>query len=173
MPKRAYPFLNRDLSWLSFNARVLQEAEDPGVPLLERLRFLGIFSNNRDEFFRVRVANVRRMARFGKKGREILGMDPVVLLERIQLITLAQQKKFDKLYIQLLRELEKQKIFMVDERQLTNEEGAFVRKYFREQVHPQLAPIMIETAPKFPYLKDASWYCRVPGISTGSYYSKM
>ena len=161
MPKRTYPFLNRDLSWLSFNARVLQEAEDPGVPLLERLRFLGIFSSNRDEFFRVRVANVRRMARFGKKGREILGMDPVVLLEKIQLITLAQQKKFDKLYIQLLRELEKQKIFMVDERQLTKDEGAFVRQYFREQVHPHLVPIMIETAPKFPYLKDKSIYLAI------------
>jgi polyphosphate kinase len=161
MPKREHPFINRDLSWLSFNARVLQEAEDPSVPLLERLRFLGIFSNNRDEFFRVRVANIRRMARFGKKGREILGMDPVVLLERIQQITLTQQKKFDKLYIQLLRELEKHKIFMVDERQLSDSEGAFVRRYFREQVHPHLVPIMIETAPKFPYLKDKSIYLAI------------
>ncbi|MBP6657324.1 MAG: polyphosphate kinase 1, partial [Bacteroidia bacterium] len=71
MKKKDSTLINRDLSWLSFNARVLQEAEDDTVPLIERLRFLGIFSNNRDEFFKVRVATIRRMMKFGKRGKEI------------------------------------------------------------------------------------------------------
>ena len=76
MSKKDFEFINRDLSWLLFNARVLQEAQDPSVPLLERLRFLGIFSNNRDEFFRVRIATIRRMLELGKKAKEIVGKDP-------------------------------------------------------------------------------------------------
>ena len=78
------PLINRDVSWLSFNARVLQEAEDSTVPLVERIRFLGIFSNNRDEFFRVRVATIRRMTKFGKKAKNLLGADPDELLEEIR-----------------------------------------------------------------------------------------
>ena len=81
MKHKKIPLVNRDISWLSFNARVLQEAEDKSVPLLERIRFLGIFSNNRDEFFRVRVATIRRMLKWGKKGKEILGVDPGKLLD--------------------------------------------------------------------------------------------
>src|SRR5438105_9275992 len=92
MAKKEIELIDRDLSWLSFNARVLQEAEDKSVPLLERIKFLGIFSNNRDEFFRVRVATIRRMALFGKKGKELLGSDPDKLLEKIQKVVMRQQK---------------------------------------------------------------------------------
>ena len=122
--------INRDLSWLSFNARVLQEAEDTGVPLLERLRFLGIFSNNLDEFFRVRVATIRRMKKVGKKGKQIIGVDPSKLYEKIQKTVIQQQEKFGSLYNGIVKELEKENIFIVDEKKLTKEHQIFVKEYF-------------------------------------------
>ena len=85
MTLKKFDTLNRELSWLSFNERVLQEAEDKNVPLVERIKFLGIFSSNRDEFFRVRVATVKRMIGAGKKGKAVLGEDPDILLGKIVL----------------------------------------------------------------------------------------
>lgn len=152
------PLINRDLSWLSFNARVLQEAEDPSVPLIERIRFLGIFSNNRDEFFRVRVATIRRMVKWPHKGKQMFGEFPNVLLENIQKIVIRQQKKFEKIYESILGELKKENIFLVNEKQLSKSHQQFVRSYFHDQVYPFLVPIMLESAPKFPYLKDKSTY---------------
>src|SRR4051812_45226055 len=136
--------INRDLSWLSFNERVLQEAGDPSVPLLERIRFLGIYSNNRDEFFRVRVATIRRMIKFGKKAKVILGADPVKLLEHIQETVLEQQQIFERLYSEIITELKKEKIFIVDEKKLNRQQQAFVRDYFEDSVSPYLIPIMID-----------------------------
>ncbi len=161
MSKKKVPLVNRDISWLSFNARVLQEAEDTNVPLLERIRFLGIYSNNRDEFFRVRVATIRRMTKLGKKAKDLLGADPDELLEQIQRIIIRQQEKFETIYQGLLRDLEKENIFIINEKQLTVEEGKFVREYFHDNVFPFLVPIMIDTAPKFPYLKDKSIYLAI------------
>jgi len=161
MSKKKVPLINRDISWLSFNARVLQEADDPNVPLIERLRFLGIFSNNRDEFFRVRVATIRRMAKWPNKAKAALGEDPDVLLEQIQKIVLRQQKKFDLMYESILRELKKENILFVNEKQLSEEQGVFVRSYFHEHIYPFLFPIIIDTAPRFPYLKDKSSYLTI------------
>src|SRR5438105_14199290 len=98
MKKKNLELIDRDLSWLSFNARVLQEAEDPNVPLLERIRFLGIYSNNRDEFFKVRVATIRRMTKLGKRAKDLLGADPDELLDRIQKIVIRQQAKSESIY---------------------------------------------------------------------------
>lgn len=161
MGRKNVELIDRDLSWLSFNARVLQEAEDSSVPLLERLRFLGIFSSNRDEFFRVRVATIRRMTKWGKKGKDLLGTDPEELLEKIQKIVVAQQKKFEKVYSEILLELEKENISIINEQQLTKEQGVFVRNYFHETVYQFLVPIMIDSSPKFPYLKDKSIYLAI------------
>src|SRR5437868_1879025 len=135
------PLINRDISWLSFNARVLQEAEDVTVPLIERIRFLGIFSNNRDEFFRVRVATIRRMTKWGKKAKSFLGGNPDELLEHIQKIVISQQKKFEHIYLSLLKEFEKENIFFVNEKHLSKDEGEFVRAYFHDNVFPFLVPI--------------------------------
>jgi len=152
------PLINRDLSWLSFNARVLQEAEDTTVPLIERIRFLGIFSNNRDEFFRVRVATIRRMVKWPHKGKQMFGEFPDVLLDSIQKIVIRQQRKFEKIYESILDELKKENIFLVNEKQLSESHQQHVRNYFHDQVYPFLVPIMLESAPKFPYLKDKSTY---------------
>ena len=153
--------INRDLSWLSFNARVLQEAEDCTVPLIERMRFLGIYSNNRDEFFRVRVATIRRMSKWPHKGRQMFGEFPDVLLDKIQKIVIKQQKRFERIYDSILSDLRKENIFLVDEKQLSPQQQQYVRNYFHDQVYPFLVPIMLESAPKFPYLKDKSTYLLV------------
>jgi len=161
MNPKKIPLVNREISWLSFNDRVLQEAEDRTVPLLERLRFLGIYSNNRDEFFRVRVASLKRMVKGGKKAREIVGEDPGVLLDRIQKHVIASSRRFDRIYANLLRQLGRENIFIINERQLNREQGEFVRQYFRETILPSLFPIMLDQARSFPYLRDRSIYLAV------------
>lgn len=156
--KKQSPIVNRDLSWLSFNDRVLQEAEDTRNPLIERLRFLGIYSNNRDEFFRVRVATIRRVANLGKKGEHVLGEAPQDLLNEIQRRYLAASRRFDSIYKNIIAELEGHHIHIIDESQLDAAQGLWVKNFFDEQVLPNLFPIMLDTAPSFPYLKDKSIY---------------
>lgn len=158
MKKENVLLINRDISWLAFNDRVLQEANDPSVPLLDRLKFLGIVSSNRDEFFRVRVASLKRLIRLGKRGEEILGENPIRLLEQIQKIIFKQQDCFDESYLQLLSELEQQGIFILNEKQLTTDQGIFVRHYFQEKVQPALVPILLDNVRQFPYLRDKSIY---------------
>jgi len=154
-------FINREISWLGFNARVLQEAEDRTVPLLERLRFLGIFSSNLDEFFRVRVATLKRMSTINKKAKKTIGESPKKVLGEIfnQVITL--QNRFNSIYTELLHELENENIFILNERQLTPEQGAYVRHYFHSQVRAALVPMMVDAIEDFPYLKDHSIYLAV------------
>lgn len=154
-------FKNRDLSWLSFNARVLQEAEDKTVPLIERLRFLGIFSNNQDEFFRVRVASLKRLAALGKKAKEIVGENPVKILKQIHLIVVAQQQRFEKVYDEIRHALEENDIFIINETQIEERHRDFLRTYFREKIFPSLVPIMIKHSPVFPYLKDNCIYLAI------------
>lgn len=165
MSHRKLPFVNRDISWLSFNERVLQEAEDPNVPLLERLRFLAINSSNRDEFFRVRVATIRRMEKFDRRGEQILGINPGKLIKEIQRKVISEQVRFENIYQAILEELSKQNIQIVDETRLTKLQGDFVRKYFKDKVQPFLVPIMVSSAPKFPYLKDKSIYLAIKFFS--------
>ncbi len=149
---------NRELSWLSFNERVLQEAEDKTVPLIERIKFLGIFSNNRDEFFRVRVAALKRAVKFPKKAAEFIGETPEQLLHKIQKVVIDQQIQFDTIYQDILGELAKNNIFIINEKQISVKQSVFIKQFFRENVMPSLFPIMLDNSSQFPYLKDRSGY---------------
>ena len=150
--------INRELSWLAFNERVLQEAEDKTVPLIERVKFLGIFSNNRDEFFRVRVATLKRIQKYPKKTERYTGENPELLLNKIQKIVISQQIKFEAVYQKIIKELGKENIFIKDESHLSVTQGAYIKKYFHETVLPAIFPIMIDKTSPFPFLKDKSGY---------------
>ena len=119
---RKNKIINRELSWLSFNERVLQEAESPNVPLLERLRFVGIFSSNRDEFFRVRVATLRRMVTFQKQSDEQFDFNASMVLDQVEEKIKKLQKRFDKAYFNILEDLEKEQIFIVNENQINEQQ---------------------------------------------------
>jgi polyphosphate kinase len=161
MPNQKRKIIPRDISWLSFNARVLQEAADFSVPLRERIRFLGIFSNNLDEFFRVRVATLKRMIQFGSKGKMHLEMNPEKLIEDIQMTVLDHQNEFNRIWERILEEMKDQKIFLVTENDLNTEQQEFVRNYYDEEVSPNVIPLMIESIPDFPFLRDKSIYLGV------------
>jgi polyphosphate kinase len=158
MPKKNTVLINRELSWLAFNERVLQEAEDETVPLIERLKFLGIYSNNRDEFFRVRVATLKRALKHQKKAEELMGENPKRLLDKIQKTVIEQQNKFERIYQSIISALGQHNIFILNEKELNTEQQHFVKDYFKEKVMPSLFPIMLDHATSFPYLKDKSGY---------------
>ncbi len=153
--------INREISWLSFNDRVLQEAADPNVPLVERLRFLGIFSNNQDEFFKVRVATLRRMVNLGIEAEDYLDMDPKKCLAEIQSRVIKLQSKFEKIYKGIISQLEEEDIHIVDELRLTPEQGDFVKDYFHNEVRSVIVPIMLGKKQDFPQLKDKTIYLAV------------
>lgn len=154
-------YINRDLSWLSFNSRVLQEAADEDVPLIERMRFLGIYSNNNDEFFRVRVAGIRRLVKSGVK--QIFGTkeSPLKVLKKINEIVLANQKEFNRIYAELIGKLEDQNIYLLDENELDSEQSEYVKNYFQEKVHPTLVPLMVQQTHSIPVLREKSVYFAV------------
>lgn len=161
MAKKSWEYQNREISWLSFNERVLQEAMDPNVPLLERMRFLGIYSNNLDEFFRVRVATISRMIDYGKKAIPLLGYDPKVTLKEILRINRQQMLLFQETYKELKRLLASHEIFILDENELSEEQGEKVTNYFRNHVRSSLVPLMIEDKRPFPTLNGKGIYFAV------------
>ncbi len=149
----------RDISWLSFNGRVLQEAADETVPLRERIRFLGIFSNNLDEFFRVRVGTLKRMIQLGAKANNMhLEAAPEKILEKINAKVFEQQNEFNVIWNEILSELNKDKIFLINETQLNKEQQDFVLSYFNDEIRSNIVPLMIESIEEFPTLNDRSIY---------------
>ncbi|RFN58270.1 polyphosphate kinase 1 [Marixanthomonas ophiurae] len=155
-------YRNRELSWLQFNARVLQEAEDHSVPLIERLRFLGIFSNNLDEFFKVRYATVRRIVEAGKGGRSFLGgISASDLLEEITQIVIEQQSQSLRILQKIRKELHKENIYIINETEVTKAQSEFILDYFIRKVSPALVTIMIGELEEFPSLKDSAAYLAV------------
>lgn len=163
-------FIPRELSWLSFNARVLQEAADESVPIIERVRFLGIFSNNVDEFFRVRVAEVRRLIAVSSGDNRQQSKD---LLASIHKRVVELQKEFDRIYIRIMRSLAAKRIYLINEKQLDSGQAAFVQDYFTSTVLPELEPIMLGYGPTTPSLNDESIYLAVDIKSDSVHHSAV
>ena len=155
------PYIPKEISWLSFNDRVLQEAENKDAPLIERLKFMGIYSNNLDEYFRVRVATLKRISGFGQKSKKILGYSPKATLKKIHEIVLTQTTKFEKNYSRLLKELENHKVHIINEKQLNPEQEEFVRKYFHKEVRTRLMPYLIDKDAELPNLTDDAIYLAI------------
>ncbi len=155
-------YINRELSWLSFNARVLQEAADETVPLIERLRFLGIFSNNLDEFFKVRYATVKRIDLAGKAGKKVLGgIKANKLLEEITKIVIDQQSESLKILDDIQTKLKSHNIHIINEDQVTRNQKEFIKNFFLSKVSPALVTIILNDLPEMPSLKDSAAYLAV------------
>ena len=154
----SYTYFDRERSWLSFNGRVLQEAEDSRVPLFERLKFLAIFSSNLDEFFRVRVASLRSLLRLKKKAKSKLGLKPRRLLREIHDVVTEEQERFGQILRgQILPGLEEHGIFLINESAVTDAQGAFLRDYFDEHVREHVRPLVLEHG-EAPFLKNQQIY---------------
>ena len=157
-----YRYIDREKSWLAFNARVLQEAADSAVPLLDRLRFLGIFSNNLDEFFRVRYAAVRRLSLTGETGEKVLGgITAQQLVKDITEIVIKQQSESLRVLNIIEKELEKENIIFVNENELCQEHQNFVHDLFIQKVSPELVTIILNDLAEFPLLKDTAGYLAI------------
>ncbi|MCR9772500.1 polyphosphate kinase 1 [Vibrio harveyi] len=153
-------YIEKELSWLSFNERVLQEAADKTVPLIERIRFLGIFSNNLDEFYKVRFADVKRRILI---SQERGGSDNSKhLLTKMQTKALRLNEQFDELYGDLIREMARRRIFLVNENQLDDTQKRWITKYFRKEVMPHITPLLIkDDIDVLQFLKDEYAYITV------------
>ncbi|ABQ07534.1 polyphosphate kinase 1 [Flavobacterium johnsoniae] len=155
-------YIDREKSWLAFNARVLQEAADNTVPLLDRLRFVGIFSNNLDEFFRVRYAAIRRLSLSGISGEKYLGrISAHQLIKDITEIVIQQQSESLRILGNIESELEAENIFIINEDQVTPKQECFLKDFFMQKLSPELVTIILNDLAVFPILKDTAGYLAV------------
>ena len=161
-----YTFKNRELSWLDFNARVLQEAEDPNVPLIERIRFIGIFSNNLDEFYKVRYATVKRIALSGKKQKKLYqGLNAIDLLKEITKKTIELQDRSTDALNSIINKLKSENIHFVDEKTIPEKFIGLINDFFIDKIQPQLEIVVLNKKSKFPNLTDTSSFLTVKIIS--------
>jgi polyphosphate kinase len=155
-------FFIRDLSWLSFNYRVLQEAKDPSVPLYEKIKFIAIFSSNLDEFFRVRVASIKSLLNLKNKTQRKLQFDPVVLLERIAKTVYNHQEEYGKIWREIiLPQLNQNNIFLLKDNDLTGEQKELLREDFNQNILPYLRPMILIKKKVVPFLQNSSLYLAV------------
>ena len=157
--KTDYPYIQRDISWLDFNYRVLQEAKDKRLPLYDRIKFLGIYSSNLDEFFRVRVANHRNLHRASKKTRKTLDYSPSELLSDILKKVNSQQKEFSEIFIdQIIPELKQHGIYLIRRQKMNKEQEEYVRDFFNEKLLPFVQPVLLIEDKVKPFLNNGSLY---------------
>lgn len=155
-------FKTRDISWLSFNYRVLQEAKDPRVPLYERIKFLAIYSSNLDEFFRVRVAGIRSLINISKSAQRELDFDPAKLLKQISKEVNKQQEEYGSIFRDsIIPELKNNNTCLVDEKNLSGEQKDFITKYFNQRIIPQIQPILLVKNKIVPFLRNRRLYLSV------------
>ena len=169
-----YKYIDREKSWLAFNARVLQEAADENVPLLDRLRFLGIFSNNLDEFFRVRYAAIRRLSLSGVSGEKVLGgISAHQLVKDITEIVIQQQSESLRILNIIESKLQDDNIFIINENQISSEQENFIKDFFIQKVSPALVTIILNDLAEFPILKDTLGYLAVKLVMKEETESKI
>ncbi len=158
---------NREISWLEFNERVLQEAQDESVPLLQRLRFLGIFSNNQDEFIKVRLGNLMRYCGMRQREQPTMtgGYRPEELLSMVNDKMVVSQRKFRETYKNIMQEAEGHGIHMVQQDELTEEQIEFCREYFFSVLSLRLGPVIIRKSMKLPFFADGKIYLAVRMMS--------
>lgn len=157
-----FPYIHRDISWLSFNERVLQEAADPNVPLMERINFLAIYSSNLDEFFRVRIAGIRNLVRVGKKTKRALEFDPKTVLKTLLKIVNKQQEEFSEIYEKnIIPALKKEDIHQIRRHQLNAEQREFVEQYFQDHLLPFVQPVLLVKKRIRPFLINGALYLAI------------
>ncbi len=162
MTENGYPFIARDISWLSFNYRVLQEAKDPSVPLFERIKFLAIYSSNLDEFFRVRMANHRNLLRVSKKTKKELEFSPKQMVKEIQDIVNEQQEEFGRIFIEeIIPKLKKHRIYLLRRLDLNQGQKVFVEDYFKDHMLPFVQPVLLVKNKIRPFLNNAALYLTI------------
>ena len=156
---KKYTFKNRELSWLDFNERVLQEAADITVPLIERLRFIGIFSNNLDEFYKVRYATVKRLA-LSKEGvkKFYKGENAKDLLNLITERAIELQNRSNLILDFILKDLEKENIFIVDEQAIPKDSISYIESFFSDKIQPKLKIVLLNEKDDFPQLSESSCF---------------
>ncbi len=154
-------FIPKELSWLAFNQRVLQEARNPRVPLVERLRFLGIASSNMDEFFRVKVASLKRLTRLGAKAIKLVGHDPAVVLEQVRQRVLELNQEYDEVFQGVLEDLGRAGIQLVGHEGLNSDQADFVREHFRRHVRSELSPMLLGRRGRLVELDERKVYLAV------------
>jgi polyphosphate kinase len=164
--KKHSDYVNREVSWLSFNERVLQEAADTANPLITRMRFLGIFANNLDEFFKVRVATLRRAKGISKKPIDPMDFNPSDTLDEIGKIVMKQQVKFEAIFETITTEMKRRGIHWLDDESVDAPQKRFLRGYFEEHLKPRLIPLRITARSPFPDLDDTSLYLAVQFVTT-------
>lgn len=171
----AKKFIPRDVSWLSFNGRVLQEAADETVPLPLRIKFLGIFSNNLDEFFRVRVAGLKRAIDLkDKSANQSFYEDPQLILEELNIRVIKQQKKFDSTWNRIQKDMAKQNVFIKTSTELSPEQQKFVSDYYQDDVESNVIPLILDDVRPMPYIRDKSLYLGIAmGKSEWQYETKF
>lgn len=152
-------FKERDISWLSFNHRVLQEAKDPNVPLYERLKFLAIYSANLDEFFRVRVSSMRSFSELKKKTRKQLDIKPKNILKRIKAIVEEQQNEFGQVFEkEILKGLAANDIHLINESKFTESQGVFAKRFFADKIKEYLNPVFLDKKEDHLFLQNKCLY---------------
>jgi len=156
------PYIHRDITWLSFNYRVLQEAKDPAVPLFERIKFLAIYSSNLSEFFKVRMANQRNLVRVGKKTRSSLDFDPKEVIKEIQQILVDHQEEFSRIMDnEIVPELKRYNIRLLRRLELNEEQQIFVDNYFQDHLLPYVQPVLLVKHKIRPFLNNGSLYLSI------------
>ncbi|MFS1564080.1 MAG: polyphosphate kinase 1 [Candidatus Arsenophonus phytopathogenicus] len=153
-------YTEKEISWLSFNERVLQEAADKRNPLIERMRFLGIYSNNLEEFYKIRFADVKRRILINEERGTASSSRQ--LLKRIESKVAKLDQEFDSLYNELLLEMARNQIFLINERQISPNQQIWLRQFFRQQLRQHITPILITPETDLvEFLKDDYTYLAV------------